>query len=106
MQAITIKQGDTLRFTVSLKDENGEPIILDPDTEIRSQIRTKTGGYIDTFKIVDGGVAGEYEFNTTDTSNYPPVALEFDVETIIGGDVKTGPTAELIVLKDVTKDNG
>jgi len=105
MQKITIKQGDTFSYNISLRDENDAPLII-PIEDLQSQIRKKNGALVDSMVITAGIAEGEYVVTSPSTSNYPTAEKIFtDVKytTDNGLTVSSTDTIEIVVLQGVTK---
>lgn len=96
------KRGDTFAFSVYLKDENEEPLIIEIDN-MKCEVRTLGDDLIDTLIITQTEIPGEYIFLSDDTSKYPIGELFTDIEVVKDGIKSSSDTITLEIVRDVTK---
>ena len=100
---IEIKRGDTFVFYTTLTDENEDPIILNPSTDMRCQVRRQNSNkLVDELTIETTNVDGRYKFESPDTSDYPIEVLVSDIRFDIADVVKTSDTFQINVVREVT----
>jgi len=99
------KRGDSFSFAVTIKentDDGLKPLIVDVDN-IRCQVRTVGGNYVDDLIIETTDIEGEYKFSSEDTSKYPIETLETDIEINDEGIINSSQTFKIQVEKDITR---
>lgn len=97
------KRGDTFAFSMYLRDDNGEAVVVTVDN-IKCQVRTISGDLVDTLTTEATDNPGEYLFKSPSTNDYPLGKLEMDVRVIKDDIVGSTPTIVLDIERDVTRD--
>ena len=103
METIYYKRGNTLSYTITVVDENDDPLDT-PVANIRSEIRTENGALVDSLTIADTTTVGTYLLTAKKSGNdYPLGNLYTDIQFTIDGVISSSDTFMIEVQKDITQ---
>jgi len=101
MLDMRIKQGDTLRFTAAIQDDDCVPVDL-ANVQLASQVRTSTDELVATLPITITDQTGVVTVEVIDTSQWPIGLLRVDLKVTVAGRVIHSETWGIRVNKAVT----
>ena len=90
-----IKQGDTFEYIATWAGAKVD--------ELKSQIRNKDDELIDEVVIEDTDVPGQFRLSVSNTNEWTVGTLYTDIQRTADGVIKSTPTMNFNVTKDVTK---
>ena len=96
---ISFKRGDTFERTVTLRDENRDPVTVD---EIKCQVRDIDLVLIEELSVVETATSGTYTLSSANTETYPIGPLQMDIEIVLNGIKKSSNTISIEVVQDIT----
>ena len=102
---ITVKRGDTLAFIVRRKNKDGTPRTGEA-LKLKSQLRTQKDFFLAEFIITETIVPGDYLFKVSavETTTWSPGTYNCDIQFNEDDIVQSSETFQVIVTKDVTRD--
>lgn len=95
-QIVSFKRGDTLAYMITWEGAVA--------SELKSQIRDKSGNLIAELSIEETGTPGTFRVSISDTSSFPLGPLLTDIQrTSESEGVRSSETFVIFVEKDVTQ---
>lgn len=103
MKTIFFKRGETLKFTVRIVDDEGNPLDIDT-ADMKSEIRDSYNKFVAKFDITESSESGIYTLICEDTLNFPLTDVYFDIAIITNdNNMIYSPTYTITVQKEITR---